>query len=74
MERNRRALESAGWIVRSARDVSCSRLRRHYLGIELGYMFSANGAGSFEPGATPQELMHLKSPALKARFIAVEAQ
>jgi hypothetical protein len=37
-------------------------------------MFSANGAVSFEPGATPQELMHLKSPALKARFIAVQAQ
>ena len=38
------------------------------------YMSSANGAGSFQPGATPQELMYLKSPALKARFSAVEAQ
>ena len=36
------------------------------------YLFSANGAGSFEPGATPQELIHLKSSALKARFIAVQ--
>ena len=37
-------------------------------------MFSANGAGSFEPGATPQELVGRESPALKARFIAVRAQ
>jgi hypothetical protein len=37
-------------------------------------MFSANGAGSFEPGATPQELMHRKSIALKARLIALQAQ
>jgi hypothetical protein len=35
-------------------------------------MFSANGARSFEPGATPQGLMHLKSQALKAQFIAVQ--
>ena len=38
------------------------------------YMFSADGAGSFEPGATPQELTRPKSPALKARFIAVQFQ
>jgi hypothetical protein len=37
-------------------------------------MLSANGADSFEPGATPQELMHLKFRALKARLIAVQAQ
>jgi hypothetical protein len=33
---------------------------------------SATGAVSFQPGATPQEFVHLKSPALKARFISVE--
>jgi hypothetical protein len=37
------------------------------------YLFSANGAGSFEPGATPQELMHLKSSAESA-IHAVHAQ
>jgi hypothetical protein len=37
-------------------------------------VFCANGAGSFEPGATPQVLMHLKFQALKARFIAVKAR
>jgi hypothetical protein len=38
------------------------------------YPFSANGALSFEPGATPQELMPHKSLALKARFIAEQVQ
>jgi hypothetical protein len=45
----------------------------HSASRRLTYIFRANGAGSSEPGATPQELMHLKSPALKARFIAVQA-
>jgi hypothetical protein len=33
----------------------------------LRNMFSANGAFSFQPGATPQELMHLKSQAPEVR-------
>jgi hypothetical protein len=37
------------------------------------YVFSAKGAGSFEPGATPQGKIVFPKPALKARIKGVDS-